>query len=203
MSLLGLEALARELPWSQEQVLALPGRMKAGLLRDWGVHVNRRYGAGESARLRAEIGLDTTQLPDSPDPDTRVPVGWQLVLTRAIANRHLGGDLLALEPLLLEDAQRRPVSFAEKVARMTISARRILGHAEKIHRDLFDVGTCQADLDRRGGTLTWTGARLFTEPTWRVLQAFAIRGMCTVLNERPPTLTGEGQVDGFRLHLTF
>lgn len=49
-------------------------------------------------------------------------------------------------------------------------------------------------------------------PTWRVLQRFAIRGMCAVLNERPPAMWGESLDSGlaaeageggFRLHLTW
>lgn len=215
MSRLDLEALAKAPTWSRDEVLGLPGRMKAALLRDWGVHVNRRFGASESERLLASIGIERAALPDAPDPEARVPVGWQLVLTRAIAERHLGGDLLELEALLIEDARRRPVSLVERMARLAVSPRRILGHAEKIHGNLFDVGACKAELGKSGGTLTWTGARLFSEPTWRVLQCFAIRGMCAVLNERPPTMWGEGlesgehsgagavTTGGFRLHLTW
>lgn len=212
MSRLDLESMARATPWSQDEVLGLPGRMKAALLRDWGVHVNRRFGAGESERLRAVVGIERAALPDAPDPEARVPVGWQLALTRAIAERHLGGDLLRLEALLIEDARRRPVSLVERVARLAVSPKRILSHAEKIHGNLFDVGACSADLGKSGGTLTWTGARLFMEPTWRVLQCFAIRGMCAVLNERPPTMWGESLQSGgageagdggFRLHLTW
>lgn len=209
MSRLDLESMAKAAPWSQDEVLGLPGRMKAALLRDWGVHVNRRFGAGESERLQAVVGIERSALPDAPDPEARVPVGWQLALTRAIAERHLGGDLLKLEAMLIEDARRRPVSLVERVARLAVSPRRILSHAEKIHGNLFDVGACKAELGKSGGTLTWTGARLFSEPTWRVLQCFAIRGMCAVLNERPPTMWGESLEDsraetgGFRLHLTW
>lgn len=209
MSRLDLESMAKAAPWSQDEVLGLPGRMKAALLRDWGVHVNRRFGAGESERLRAVVGIERSALPDAPDPEARVPVGWQLALTRAIAERHLGGDLLKLEAMLIEDARRRPVSLVERVARLAVSPRRILSHAEKIHGNLFDVGACKAELGRSGGALTWTGARLFSEPTWRLLQCFAIRGMCAVLNERPPTMWGESledsraEAEGFRLHLTW
>lgn len=203
MSGLELEALARAPAWEMAEVLGLNGRMKAALLRDWGVHVNRRFGAGESERLRAAVGIGAAALPDAPDAEARVPVGWQLALTRAIAERHLSGDLLRLEALLIEDARRRPVSLVEKVARLAVSPKRILSQAEKIHGNLFDVGRCAADLGKSGGTLTWTGARLFEEPTWRVLQCFAIRGMCAVLNHRLPTLTGETLDEGFRLHLTW
>lgn len=203
MSRVGLAEMAKAEPWSMDEVLGLPGQMKAALLRDWGVHVNRRFGAGESERLRALVGIGAGALPDAPNPEARVPVGWQLALTRAIAERHLGGDLLRLEALLIEDARRRPVSLVERVARLAVSPRRVLSHAEKIHRDLFDVGACKAELGKSGGTLTWTGARLFAEPTWRVLQCFAIRGMCAVLNERPPTLFGESLDEGFRLHLAW
>lgn len=209
---LDLTTMARTPAWSKDEVLGLPGRMKAALLRDWGVHVNRRFGAGESERLLLAVGLERAALPDAPDPEARVPVGWQLALTRAIAESHLGGDLLKLEAMLIEDARRRPVSLVERVARLTVSPRRILSHAEKIHRELFDVGACAAELGKAGGTLTWTGARLFAEPTWRVLQCFAIRGMCAVLDERPPLLwgesldsglAGEAGEGGFRLHLTW
>jgi hypothetical protein len=203
MSRVDLAGLARAQAWSRDEVLALPGRMKAALLRDWGVHVNRRFGAGESERLLSAVGIERAALPDAPDPEARVPVGWQLALTRAIADRHLGGDLLRLEALLIEDARRRPVSLVERVARLAVSPRRVLSHAEKIHGNLFDVGACRAELGKSGGTLTWTGARLFAEPTWRVLQCFAIRGMCAVLNERPPTLAGESIDEGFRLHLAW
>lgn len=196
-----LGELARAPAWPLPQVLALPGTMKAALLRDWGVHVNRRYGPGEADLLRAALGVTHHQLPDSPDPEARMPVGWQLALTRLIAERHLQGDLLALEPLLIEDARRRPVSLVERVARLAISPKKILAQSEKIHRNLFDVGQCRVELDKHRVTLTWTGSPLFSEPTWRVLQAFAIRGMYTVLNAHPPAPQGEARPDGFRLHL--
>ena len=198
-----LDALARVPPWQIADTLALDGTMKAALLRDWGVHVMRRYGPDEADQLRSLLGVDRHQLPDSPEPDQRVPVGWQLALTRLIAQRHLGGDLLRLEPLLMEDASRRPVSLAERIARKALSPRRLLGQSSRIHAAIFDRGQCLADVSKHEATLTWTGASMFAEPTWRVVQIFALRGMYDVLDHRPPSVSADEVHDGFRVHLTW
>lgn len=198
-----LEELSLAKPWPIADTLALEGTMKAALLRDWGVHVTRRFGPDEADHLRAALGVDRRQLADSPDPDLRVPAGWQLALTRLIAERHLGGDLLRLEPLLMEDARRRPVSLAERIARKALSPRRLLGQSSRIHAAIFNCGQCQAEVGKHDATLTWTGASMFAEPTWRVIQIFALRALYEVLDHRPPSIAADEVPDGFRVRLTW
>ncbi len=191
-------------PWSQAELSTLEVRCKSALLKDWGLHVARRFGADEPNRLRALIGVTAVDLPDSPPADGWVPVRWQLALTRLICERHLGSDLLRLEPLLREDARRKPAGLVEKVIRLALTPQKILAQGGKIHASLYDRGSCEVRGGRDLMTLTWRGSRLFEEPTWRVLQVFAIRAMCAELNAPEPTLRPlSSPPEGFQLEVCF
>jgi hypothetical protein len=176
-------------PWPLAAVTNLEGRCKAGLLKDWGLHVARRFGPDEPTQLRAMLGLDAQALPDAPHADRWVPVGWQPALTRLIAERHYGGDLWRLEPLLREDARTRPVGLIERVLRLAVRPATVIAASPKVHRGLYDIGRCDVSSAGQVTTLAWRGARLFEEPTWRILQLFAIRGLCDALGAREPRCT--------------
>lgn len=183
------------------EVLSLPGRCRGSLLKDWAQHVRRRFGAGEPDALRETLGVDARTLPDAPDKDGWVRVAHQLALTRQIAERHLGGDLLALEDLLREDARRKSDRWVDRVVRLALSPRRILGETRKIHAALYDQGQAEAAVEKHQATITWRGAAFFGEPTWRTLQVFAVRALFDTLggSVRIVDARGADRASGFAL----
>jgi len=199
-----LTALARAPAWPLERTLALPGRCKGSLLKQWGEHVRRRFGEDAADALRAELGVSIRDLPDAPDADKWFPVAWQLALTRRIADRHLGGDMLRLEPMLREDARRQPTRLVERLARIALTPRRIIGATDKIQAALFDLGKAEARVEKTRATIRWTGAAYFGDPTWRIAQLFAVRAMFDALHAREPKCSGlETSPDGFELFIEF
>ncbi len=196
--------LARAPAWPLERTLALPGHCKGALLKQWGEHVRRRFGEGAADALRAEIGASAVELPDAPESDRWFPVAWQLALTRRIVDRHLGGDMLRLEPMLREDARRQPTRLVDRVARLALSPKRILGASDRIQAGLFDLGKAEAHVERTRATILWTGAPFFADPTWRVVQVFAVRAMFDHLRAKEPRIAGrEIAADAFELVIDF
>jgi len=200
-----LRDLAGQPPWPLGDVLALPGRCRGSLLKDWALHVRRRFGAGEPDALRQTLGVDVRTLPDQPDKDAWVRVAHQLALTRQIAERHLGGDLLALEELLREDARSKSDRWVDRVVRLALSPRRILGETRKIHAALYDQGQAEAAVDKTRATITWRGAAFFGEPTWRTLQVFAVRALFDTLggSVRVVDVRGAERASEFSLSLAW
>jgi len=175
-----LEELAHAPAWPTDRVAELEGRCRGVVMRDWGAHVRARWGEAGLAEVREAAALSPEDLPDAPAPRVWYPVAHQLVVTRAIADRHLGGDLLALEPLLVEagrSARDRVVEWAMR----RVGPGFVLKHAHRVHRDLYDRGEVTSDVRRGEATLRWEGAGIFAEPTWRVLQCFALRGAVRLL----------------------
>lgn len=200
-----LRDLAGRPAWPLDEVLALPGRCRGSLLKDWASHVRRRFGPGEPEVLRATLGVDARALPDAPDKESWVRVSHQLALTRQIAERHLGGDLLALEALLREDARQKADRWVDRVVRLALSPRRVLGETKKIHAALYDLGEASATVDKHRATITWRGAAFFGEPTWRTLQVFAVRGLFDTLggSVRVVEARGADRESGFALTIAW
>lgn len=189
--------------WSPAEVTALTGRCKGSLMRDWAVHVARRYGADGVAAVRADAGVSPLDVPDQPARDGWYRVAHQVALTRAITDRFLGGDLAALEALLREDALRVQDRWVLKVMRLAISPRRILAGGEKLHAALYDQGHLAVEVERHAATYRFHGARYFAEPTWGALQIFAMRGLFLALRAPLPVIRGQASEDGLILHLTY
>jgi len=171
-----LETLAAAPPWPLAREVAVAGRCRGALLRDWAAHVERRGGSDAVARLRERVGIGPELLPDAPKFDGWYPVGYQIALTRAIVDVALDGDILALEPLLAEDATR----FRDRLLEMAMRAlgpKRLLKRTAKAHAWLYEGGQAEAEVGDGAAVISFRGAAFFANPTWRVLQIFATRGM--------------------------
>lgn len=151
---------------------ALEGRARGRMVRDWAALVSRRAGAAALARVRAEVPA----LPERPDPDAWLPIGQVLALARALVVHVTGGDVLALEALLTDDALRtrdKVLLFAVR----PLGARWVLNKTAALHASLYDRGVAAADVGARTARLSFAGAPFFGDATWRLLQVFATRGM--------------------------
>ena len=63
------------------------------------------------------------------------------------------------------------------LALRTLGPKRLLRRTAKAHAWLYDVGHADAAVDDGVARIDFTGAAHFGDPTWRVLQLFAVRGM--------------------------
>lgn len=178
--------LARAPAWPRERVRAIPGRCRGALLRDWGNHVRRLWGDDALAALRAELGLDEATLPDAPALRAWYPVRYQCEATRLIADRFTGGDPLGLAPLLADAGSRLQDGVIAWAIR-TLGPGVVLKNAGRVHKDLYDVGRCTSRVGKGEAELRFSGAELFAEPTWRVLQMFALEATIGALGR---TLVG-------------
>jgi hypothetical protein len=168
--------------------------------------VARRYGGGEPEALRSALGLSARELPDAPPPDDWYPIGWQLGMTRLVVDRHLAGEILPLEGMIHEDAQRdrKPEGIKEKMARLVLTPKRLLGASHKVYPHIYDAGRVEADVTRHLATLRWSGAAFMGEPVWRVLQVFAVRGVFTALRAPERRIEArDGGADGFELTVRY
>jgi hypothetical protein len=184
-----LVALGRAPAWSAVEVANLGGLCRGSLLRDWAAHVARHWGPDGVARVRSRTGIDAVRLPDAPVREGWYPVWFQLALTRAIGDEFVGGDLLALEPLIREDAARTPDRWIERVVRLALTPQRILRATPKVYGALYDRGRADAEVGAHEATVRWREAAFMSEPTWRTMQAFAVRAMFTTLKRTAPTIT--------------
>jgi hypothetical protein len=179
----GVLGVAGRMRWSAERTLALPGRCRGSVLARWAENLARRFGPRAVDRVRAGLPEWEQDLPDDPSEEHWFPVGLQLRLTELVIDELLGGDALALEPLLAEDV-KRTVSRATALFLRTVGPVPILGRAKQIHPSLYDVGKVSAEVVGTRATVRCDGAALFGHPTWSLLQLFAHRGFIQLTGRR-------------------
>ncbi|MCC6623601.1 MAG: hypothetical protein IT385_20250 [Deltaproteobacteria bacterium] len=194
-----LEELARVPRWPLEWTLALPGEVRGNSLRNWGVHVRRRFGPNAPSRVRELIGVPAEVLPDEPTKKHWVPVHTQIRMVQAIIDEFLGGDPLPFQSIF-EDT----TGAAEKV--MVLAGRMagpgmVLRMAGSYHESVCSVGKCVPTVDGGAATLEFRGAAVFADPTWRFVQAVGMKGIFTTLKRRLELLEGEGGDDAFKIHM--
>lgn len=179
--------------WSDHQTLALPGRVRGDTLGNWGDNLVRRFGPDALTRIRRRVPADVASIPAVLSDRDRVPVHAQLLLTEAIVDEHLGGDMLALYPLLVADTRAG-------LGRIRLMALRALGPggALKLGPRTFgkvhERGEHTVTVDGRTAHLAFRGNALFGHPTWRVLQAFATQ-LLLELAGSPGSVTADGDFD--------
>lgn len=196
------EMLAAEPRWELARVLALPGRSRGDLLGPWGKNVIARFGPDALARVRRRLGPPLDQLASVLTSRDWLPVHAQLVVTEAIADELLGGDLCALYPLLVEDT-RTGMGRVQLLLARAMGAERALRLAPRIFQKVHERGSAEVEIENRRARLTFRGSPLFAHPTWRVLQLFATRTLLELVG-RPGTAVGEdGGPDKFSAAVTW
>ncbi len=186
---LTIDTLAAEARWDRGQIAALPGRCRGDALGGWGENLVRRFGPDALTRVRTRVGAPYSALSAVLTSKDWVPVGAQLVLTEAIVDEYLGGDLRALYPLLVEDT-RAGLGRVQLMLIRTLGAGRVLARAASGIRDIYERGTADAHVERRRVRVEMRGTPLFANPTWRLLQLFATR-MLLELAGTPGSVIGE------------
>ena len=163
-----VESLAASPRWSHAQTLAVPGTCRGDLLGAWGDNVRARFGAAGLARVRDRV-------PDVAPALTRrdwVPVHAQLRVTEVIVDELLGGDGVALLPLLVEDTRKGLGRVTTALVR-TLGPERSLRGAAKQFREVHDRGSVGFESADRTARMRFVAHPVFAHPTWRLLQLHA------------------------------
>lgn len=191
-----IDSLVVEPRWELSRVQALPGRSRGDVLGAWGENLAVRFGAAALARVRERLPPPLDRLPSALTARDWVPVHAQLVLTEAIVDELLGGDMRALYPLLVEDT-RAGLGRLHLMLVRGLGPERAFRLAPRTFRKVQERGTVAVDTTGRQARMSFGGSPLFTHPTWRLLQLFAMRTMLE-LTDTPGEATGEdGGPEGF------
>lgn len=173
-------ALAGEPRWPLERVLGLPGQCRGSLMRSWAAHCRRRFGDEAVRTIRSRLGPHSTALPDDPPAMAWLPVGLQLATTDLVIDELLGGDAMALLPMLHEDTERNQDRVLGWVVRK-LGPGPVLRNAGRIHPHLFDAGVVQGHVRGSSATVAYRDAALFGNPTFRLLQVLGNRILLTMM----------------------
>jgi hypothetical protein len=186
-----------EIPrWPLEHTLALEGRVRGDTLGAWGENLRKRFGADAVARVRARLPAEHASIASVLGDRDRVPVHAQLLLTEAIVDEFLGGDMRALLPLLVADTR-------EGLGRIRLVAMRVAGLGTlirlgpKTFRDVHERGEHDVDVSTGRARMRFARDRLFAHPTWRVMQVFATRVLFELVNTRGDVVGEDAGDDAF------
>jgi hypothetical protein len=189
---LTIEALAARARWSDDQTRHLVGRVRGDTLGAWGENLTKRFGPDALDRIRRRVPDEIAPVLGEQD---RVPVFAQLLLTEAIVDEFLAGDLLALYPLLAADT-RAGLGRVQLALLRTLGAGGAFRLAPRSFRKVHERGEHDVEIGKRTARFTFAGNPLFAHPTWRVLQVFATRVVLELANT-PGTIESEDADDGF------
>jgi len=178
------------------KVTSLPGRCRGDALGRWGENLARRFGPDAHRRVQRRVGPPFDAVAPVLTAEDWVPVGAQLVLTEAIGDEFLGGDLRALYPLLLEDT-RAGLGRLQVLAVKALGAGRVLARGAAGFGDIYERGRAESQIDRGRARITFRGSPLFAHPTWRLLQLFATRPVMELAGSPGPVLGAHLGDDAF------
>ncbi len=182
---LSLSDLAAAPTWEPERTCTLAGQVRGSLLKDWGVHVERRWGREAPSALVAALGYD---LAIRPELGAWFP-GWvQLRLTELIVERHLGGNTAALIEMIWDDATRSAGPIATAALRLAGPVR-ILRRAPGSFSGLYDLVQAETEIEDTRIAVRFSGAGCVEHPTWRLLQAISLTGLAEMAGRTDWTLT--------------
>ncbi len=190
---LNLEDLAARPPWEADRTRALEGQVRGGLLKDWGVHVERRWGPAAVTDLLEELDYD---LPIRPDLGRWYPVWVQLRLTELIIARHLDGDPKNLIEIIWEDARRSAGPIAAAALKLA-GPLRVLQRAPGSFGGLYDQVEATAEIADEHLTVRYDGPEHVDHPTWQFLQALSLTGLFNLAGVPQWTLRAQAPRSGF------
>lgn len=202
MSALTVELLAAEPRWERDRLAALPGRCRGDLLGPWGNNLAKRFGPDAVTRVRARLPAPLAQVGAALSSDDWVPIHAQVVVTEAIVDEFLGGDLVALYPLLIEDT-RASLSRVHRLLARSLGVGRALKIVPKPFRKVYERGTAEVEIDARRGRLSFGDNALFANPTWRVLQLYAVRTLFDLTGNTGSAAGEDTGADSFAVLVTW
>ena len=193
---LTIEQLAAAPRWPLEHTLGLAGKVRGDTLGPWGENLRARFGPTAIDRVRARLPAEHAAIATVLGSRDRVAVHAQLVLTEAIVDELLGGDMLALLPLLVADT-RAGLGAIRHAAMRVAGVGNLLLLGPRTFREVHERGVHEADVVAKRADLRFTHNRLFAHPTWRVLQVFATRVLFELLATRGAVVGEDAGDDAF------
>lgn len=182
--------LAAQPRWERARIERVPGRCRGDLLGPWGANLARRFGPDAVTRVRRRIGPPLDQLAGVLTAKDWVPAHAQVVLTEAIVDELLGGDMRALYPLLVDDTRASLGKLELALVRAMGAARAIKLAPRNFGKVHEGGGRIDVTVTGRRAELRFTGHPLFEHPSWRLLQLFAQRTLLE-LTGTPGDAVGE------------
>ncbi len=179
----GIEVWSREPRWPLARVRSVPGQVRGVLLRDWALHLDRRWGEGASRKVLDRVGDLAAQVPDAPSSEQWLPVAAQIALTDAIIDLFLAGDALQLEALLLDDTTR-DLSLPRRMLVRAFGPHAGYKRVTAAYQRAYDIGRCEAEVRDHGAVVRCVGAEAFGNPTWRTLHLIGHRIALSLLTGR-------------------
>jgi hypothetical protein len=199
---LPLDHFAGQPRWSHERTATLTGRSRGILMLKWAENVRRRWGELVLANVRKRAGDIAALVPDAPDARDWLPAAAQIALTDAIIDLCLQGDARRLEALVLADALRDVTRLHRLLAR-AMGPHGGYRQVQAVYHKLYDIGRYRAEVGPCTAVVHCSGAALFGNPTWRLLQMVAHKGALQLLTGREDgEIMGLGdQPDSFWLRM--
>lgn len=193
---LTVEVLAAQPRWERARVERVPGRCRGDLLGPWGRNLERRFGPDAVTRVRRRLAPPLDRVGPVLTSKDWVPAHAQIVITEAIVDEMLGGDMRALYPLLVEDT-RASLGRVELALVRAMGAARAIKLAPRNFGKVHEGGSVEVTVTGRRAQLRFRGHPLFEHPSWRLLQLFAQRTLLE-LSGTPGEAVGEDAgPDGF------
>jgi hypothetical protein len=197
-----VETLAAEPRWNAGRLAAVPGTCRGDLLGPWATNLAKRFGPDSVARVRARLAPPLDRIGAVLTSTDRVPMHAQVAVTEAIVDEVLDGDLVALYPLLIEDT-RASLSRVHRLLARSLGVSRALKIVPMPFRKIYDLGTADVAIDGRRGLLKFGGNALFANPTWRVLQLYAVRTLFELTGNKGSAAGEDAAPDGFTVVVTW
>ncbi len=182
--------------WPLDRTLALQGRVRGDTLGPWGANLGKRFGADALSRVRARLTPELASIAPVLSDRDRVPVYAQLVLTEAIVDEFLDGDMRALLPLLVADT-RAGVGKVRHAAMRLAGAGTLLRLGPRTFRDVHELGEHDVTVASGRAEMRFARNPLFAHPTWRVLQAYATCVLFDLVGVRGTVVGEDAGADAF------
>jgi hypothetical protein len=193
---LTVDDLAAQPRWERARVEAVPGRCRGDLLGPWGQNLTRRFGPDALARVRRRLAPPLDQVAAVLTGKDWVPAHAQVVITEAIVDEMLGGDMRALYPLLVEDT-RASIGRVELALVRAMGAARAIKLAPRNFGKVHEGGNVEVSVTGRRAQLRFHGHPMFEHPSWRILQMFAQRVLLELTGTPGDTVGEDAGRDAF------
>jgi hypothetical protein len=191
-----VEDLASQPRWDPARVVAVSGRCRGDLLGPWGANLTRRFGPDALARVRRRLAPPLDAVPPVLTAKDWVPAHAQIVITEAIVDELLGGDMRALYPLLVEDT-RSSLGRVELALVRAMGAGRAIKLAPRNFGKVHEGGRVEVTVAGRRAQLRFAGHPLFEHPSWRLMQLFAQRVLLELAGTPGDAVGEDGGRDAF------
>ena len=181
--------------WPLDRTMALAGRVRGDTLGPWGTNLAKRFGPEALARVRARLPEGLAIQPVLTERD-RVPVCAQLIVTEAIVDEFLAGDMLALLPLIVADT-RAGIGAIKLTTMRLMGVGNLIRLGPRTFREIHERGEHDVTVASGRAEMRFAGNPLFGHPTWRVLQIFATRVLFELVGARGTVVGDHAGDDAF------